>query len=56
MALELRGKSTQEMRDWYEFTEDEIGFTADELERNKWEEEEAKHAFGEKWWKDLIGN
>ena len=49
MALELRGKSTQEMREWYEFTEEEISFTPEELERNKWEEEEAKHAFGEKW-------
>ena len=49
MALELRGKSTQEMRDWYEFTEDEIGFTEDELKRNEWEEEEARHAFGDNW-------
>ena len=49
MALELRGKSTEEMREWYEWTEDEIGFTPEEEERNVWEQTEAKEAYGNKW-------
>ena len=49
IALILRGMSVQEVRDWYEFTPEEIGFTQEEEELNKEELEAAKAAYGDQW-------
>ena len=49
VCLEIRGMTVQQIRDYYEFTPEEIGFTPEEEELNMEELECAKLAYGDKW-------
>ena len=49
VCLEIRGMTVQQIREYYEFTPEEIGFTEEEEALNMEELECAKLAYGDKW-------
>ena len=49
VCLEIRGMTLDQIREYYEFTPEEIGFTPEEDELNREEIECAKKAYGDKW-------
>ena len=49
VCLEIRGMTVHQIREYYEFTPEEIGFTEEEEALNMEELECAKKAYGDKW-------